>query len=214
MTWTSGSNDVATVSSSGLVTSTGSGSIQITGSIKGFTGLVSGSATITVTAASTGPTGGSLVSLMIIPGTQSVSSPSQTTQFLAIGTTTTGATENVTNQVAWTSSTPQIATVSASGLATGLSQGTTTITAIATNSNKTVVTGTATFSVLGGASEPITALSITPPALSLSAEGQTGQLIALGTTGSSGALLDVTSSSKLRWSSSLATVAAGSIPAP
>ena len=49
----------------------------------------------------------------------------------------------------------------------------------------------ATFTVTAGTQEPITAITITPAAESLSASGQTGQFVAIGTTGS-GLTQDVT----------------------
>jgi uncharacterized protein YjdB len=145
----------------------------------------------------------------VIPGSQSVASPSQTSQFIAIGTTSSGATENLTNQVAWSSSSTQIATVGATtGLATGVGQGTSTITALYTNSKGgTAVTGTATFTVVGGKAEQFTAVAITPSSQALSASGQTTQLIALGTSGSTGLQTDVTSSTQIKWSSSSPSIA-------
>jgi len=203
VTWTSSTPAVATVSSSGLATAVSAGSTTISATLSGSTGAT---ATITVTGG-TGGAGGTLASLTIIPSSQSVASPTQTTQFIAIGTTSSGATEDLTGKVTWLSSSAQVATISAGGLATALSQGTTTITAIATNANNTVVTGTATFTVSGGTTEPLTALSITPATQSVSASGQTGQFIALGTAGSTGLQKDVTSASQLQWRSSVPSIA-------
>jgi hypothetical protein len=72
------------------------------------------------------------------------------------------------------------------GLPRVRSQGTTTITAIANNADNTVATGEAILTVLSGAQEQITSLSIIPGSESLSAEGQTSQLIAIGTSGTTG----------------------------
>ena len=202
--WTTSNVGVASVSSTGMVTAVAAGSTVITASLAGAT---AGTTAITVTTTGGGGTGGSLVSLAIIPGTQSVSAPGQTTQFIAIGTTSSGATEDVTSTSAWASSSTNIATVTSGGLATAVSAGSVTITAIATNSNGTVVTGTAAFTVSGGNSEPLTALSITPGSQSVSASGQTGQFIALGTAGSSGLEEDVTNSPSITWSSSIPTIA-------
>ncbi len=202
-TWTSSTTGVATVNASGLATAVSAGTTTIMASMPGS---ASATATITVTPGS-GGTGGALTSLAIIPGSQSVASPSQTTQFIAIGTTSSGATEDLTGTVTWRSSSVQVATIGPGGLATGVGQGTTTITAIATNANNTVVTGTATFTVIGGTSEPITALSIIPNTESLSATGQTAQFIALGTSGSTGLQQDLTNSPQLAWTSSVPTVA-------
>lgn len=212
VTWSTGSANVATVSATGLVTSVGPGSVQITASINGFTGIVTSSSTITVTVAGAGGGSGGtaepVASLAIIPSAQSVASPGETGQFLAIGTTPVGSTENLTNQVAWSSSETAVGTIGATtGLATGVSQGTTAITAIWTNPDKTVVTGTATFTVIGGVPEPITALSISPATLTLSATGQTGQFVALGTSGTTGLQQDVTHSAQLSWSSSVPSIA-------
>jgi uncharacterized protein YjdB len=209
VTWSSATPSVATVNAAGLATAVGAGTTTITASAAGYAGPISSSATITVTSAGGGVAGGSIVSIAIIPGSQSVSAPGQTSQFIAIGTTTSGATINVSNQVAWSSSSTTIATIGATtGLATAVGQGSTTIAALYSSSG-TVVTGTATFSVSGGVSEKYTGVSITPSGQALSASGQTTQLVALGTLGSSGLLTNVTTSSQLAWvstSPSIATV--------
>ena len=82
--------------------------------------------------------------------------PSETTQFLAIGTTSTGATVNLTSQVAWSTSSTQIATVGAStGLATALTAGHVTVVALYTSGGSTL-TGTASFTVSQGSTEQYT----------------------------------------------------------
>jgi hypothetical protein len=206
VTWTSSSDAVATVSAAGLVTGVGAGTTTITASMAGFGGLItSNTAAVTVTGSGGGTANGNLTSLAIIPGAQSVASPGQTSQFIAIGTTSSGATENITGQVVWSSSATQVASISGGGLATGLSQGTTTITAIATNSDKTVVTGTATFTVVGGTTEQITSLTIYPGSQSATAQAQQSQFFVLGTEGSSGLVYDV--SSQVVWTSSNESVA-------
>jgi len=207
VTWTSSATSVATVSSGGLVTGVGAGSATVTAEIQGFGGPISSTATVAVTGGG-GKTGsGTLASLAIIPGNQAVSAPGQTSQFIAIGTTSGGATEDITNTVAWSSSSTQVGTVNSTGLATAVGQGSTTITAIAMNLDTTVVTGTATFSVTGGTTEAFTAISISPGSESLSATGQTGQLLAVATIGSSGLQQDVTNSPQVTWSSSIPTIA-------
>jgi hypothetical protein len=202
VTWTSSTPAVATVTSSGLVTAVSPGTATVSASLPGLT---TASASITVTGAGGTTTGATLTSLAIIPGTQSVTSPSQTSQFIAVGTTSTGATEDLTSVVIWSSSSTQVATISSGGLATGVGQGTTTITAIYSNSNSTVVTATATFTVTGGTSEALTALTITPSTQAVSASGQQAQFIALGTSGNTGLEEDETNS--VQWISSIPTVA-------
>src|SRR5206468_10302205 len=100
-----------------------------------------------------------------------------------------------------------VATITSTGLATGAGKGISTITAIFTNPDKTVASATSTFTVLNGAAEPITALTITPGSQSLSASGQTGQFIAIGTSGTTGVTEDVTNSPHLKWVSSIPSVA-------
>ncbi len=210
VTWTSSTPTVATVNSSGVATAVGAGTTTITASAIGYAGPVSAGATITVAASGGGVAGGSIVTISIIPGSQSVSGPNQTSQFIAIGTTSSGATENLTNLVSWSTSSQQIATIgAATGIATAVGPGTTTITALYTSgSSGTTVTGTATFTVQAGASaEQYTAVTITPGTESLSASGQTGQFIALGTSGTTGLQDDVTNSPMITWNSSSPSVA-------
>jgi len=207
-TWTSSSPAVATVSSTGLATALTAGTTTITASMSGYTGTISASATLTVTGSSgTGGASGSVSSLVILPSSQSVAVPSETTQFLAIGTTSTGATVNLTNQVAWSTSSTQIATIGASsGLATALTQGTVTVIALYSSSGSTI-TGTASFTVAAGSSEEYTAVTLVPTSESVSAAGQTGQFIALATSGTTGLEVDVTNSPQTTWSSSIPSIA-------
>lgn len=205
--WSSSTPTVATVDSSGMATAVGAGTTTITASAVGYAGPTTSSATITVASSGGGQAGGSVVAISVIPGSQSVSGPNQTSQFIAIGTTSSGATENLSNLVAWSSSSAQIATIGATtGLATSVGPGTATITALY-SSGGTAVTGTATFTVQGGAAEQYTAVTITPGTETLSASGQTGQFIALATSGTTGLQEDVTSSPNIKWSSTIPSVA-------
>jgi uncharacterized protein YjdB len=208
ITWTSNNPSVATVSPSGVATALGAGTTTITATATAYNGPSSASAFLTVTSSGGGGiAGGSIASISVIPGSQSVASPNQTSQFIAIGTTSSGATVNLTNQVAWSSSSTPIATIGATtGLATAMGKGTSTITALYSNAG-TVVTGTATFTVTGGTTQQFTALAITPGSQALSASGQTAQFIALGTSGSTGLQQDVTNSAQLKWSSSSPSIA-------
>jgi hypothetical protein len=91
------------------------------------------------------------------------------------------------------------------GLATAVGAGTTTITALYTNPTAgSVVTGVATLTVSVGASQQVTSVSITPSSETVAA-GQTAQLIALGTTGSSG--VSQVATNQVTWSSSIPTIA-------
>jgi uncharacterized protein YjdB len=205
VTWTSSNTAVATVSATGMATAVGAGTTTITASAAGFAGPVASSAAVTVTGSSGTVAGGSVVSLAIIPASQSLSAAGQTTQFIAIGTTSSGATENLTNQVTWASSSPQIATIVATGLATAVTKGTATITALYSTAG-TVVTGTATLTVTVGTTQQFTSLTILPDAQTLTVLNQQAQFIALGTSGATGLQQDVTSSPQIKWSSSAATI--------
>ena len=207
-TWTSSVPSVATVSATGVATGVSAGTTTITASMNGYTGVISASATLTVSGGGGGVApGATVVSLAIIPSTQSVAVPTQTAQFLAIGTTSTGQTVDLTNAVAWASSSQQIATVGGTtGLATAIGQGTTTITALYASSGNTL-TATATFTVLGGTTEEYTAVTLVPNSQSVSASGQTGQFIALATSGTTGLEEDVTNSPQTTWISSIPSVA-------
>jgi hypothetical protein len=90
-----------------------------------------------------------LVSLAVTPANASVTN-GLTLQYTATGTYSDSSTQNLTSQAAWTSSNLGIATINASGLATGVGPGTTTIAAAAGG-----VSNSTSLTVLGsGASVP------------------------------------------------------------
>jgi hypothetical protein len=205
VTWSVSNPSVATISSSGLAIAVGAGYTQVLAVSNGITST--SDLTVKITAPpTTGPATSSIVSVAVIPGSQAVAAPGQTSQFIAIGTTSAGSTVNLTNAVTWSSSSTQIATIgSTTGLASAVGQGTTAITALYSSSG-VVSAGTAALTVQGGTTEKFTAVAITPSSQALSASGQTSQFIALGTSGSSGLQTDVTSSSQIKWSSSIPSV--------
>ncbi len=225
VTWRSSVPSVANFTSTGgspaVVTAYAAGTTTITASMSGYGGTLTASATLTVTAG-TGGTGGNLSTLTIIPGNQAVAAPNQTSQFLAIGTTSTGETIYETPSVLWGSSNPQVATICNAGstctpgVATGVAGGTTTITATYPNppvSGMAAVTSSATFTVTSGSNPgDFTALSLTPTTQSVSATGQSASFVALGTIGSTGLEQDVTNyysspTSNITWTSSIPSVA-------
>jgi trimeric autotransporter adhesin len=141
--WTSSNPGVATINSTGLATGVSAGTATITGTVKGYFGLVTGSSNITVTSA---PTARVLTALTIIPGSQGLGVIGETAQYLAIGTyNATPLTQDLTNQVRWVSSDVAVAQISTVGLVTALGSGAATITALATDPNAGVVTATATI---------------------------------------------------------------------
>ena len=115
---------------------------------------------------------GPLLSLAIVPASQSVAAAGQTTQFMAIGdfssSSSTPGNQNMANvsgySVKWGSSNTQVATIDPNtGIATGVGQGATAITVVVTNNtDKTGATATATFTVTGPSTSTISALSIIP----------------------------------------------------
>jgi uncharacterized protein YjdB len=104
-TWTSSNSKVATVNSAGVVSGLISGSATITVS----NGTVSGSTLVTVSAAP-------LTSIEVTPLSASVTS-GQELRFSARGTFQGGQTQDITSRVTWTSTDSNVATIKG-GLAT------------------------------------------------------------------------------------------------
>ena len=73
--WTSNAPTVATINASGLATGVSAGSAIITATMNGFTGNITASATLTVTGSGSVTPTGNVVSLAIIPNSQSVAIP-------------------------------------------------------------------------------------------------------------------------------------------
>src|SRR5206468_1065975 len=115
-TWSSSATGVATVNSTGLAATVAQGSATI----RATSGLITGSANLTVTAPA-------LVSIAVTPANPSIAL-GLTRQFTAIGMYTDSSTQDLTSTVTWSSSATGVATIGA-GLATSLAQGITTISA-------------------------------------------------------------------------------------
>ena len=114
--WTSSDTTVATIGpGTGRAQAAGVGSTTITATL----GSVSGTATLDVTAAT-------IQSITVGPSSTSIP-PLTTESFIAIGTFSDMSTQNLTQQVTWTSSKPAVATISNSpgsyGVATGVAPG-------------------------------------------------------------------------------------------
>jgi 6-phosphogluconolactonase (cycloisomerase 2 family)/uncharacterized protein YjdB len=165
--WTSSGSGIAEVSDTaptkGLVTGVGAGNSTIIGS---FAGL-QGSATVTVT-------GATLVSITVLPDPSIAKGT--TVQLTATGKFSDGTTQDLTDQVSWTSGDNAIAQVSniagTQGLVTALSVGNTSITA-ALNGIQGSTTVTVTAATL-------TSITIFPATVSV-ASGTNQQLTAIGT---------------------------------
>lgn len=130
VTWTSSAPSVASVSSTGLTQAVTQGVTTITASY----GSVSRGATVSVTPPA-------LTAITVTPGNSS-SPLGAYEQFTAVLSYSDGSTKDTTTSVTWSSSAATVATINASGLASALASGSTTITATAES-----VTGNTTLSV-------------------------------------------------------------------
>jgi hypothetical protein len=182
--WSSSNTNIATIAAGGLATAVTAGTSSIGAALGGITGSI----TLTVTA----PT---LVSIAVTPTSPSIPKGA-TQQFTAIGTYSNATSQNLTTSVTWASSNLSVATITAGGLATGVGQGTSNITA-----------------TLGSVVSPVDQLTVTSPSLvSIAvtpanpaiAKGTTEQFAATGTY-SDGSSNDLTASAS--WSSSNPAVA-------
>ncbi len=141
-----------------------------------------------------------LVSIAVTPANPSVAA-GQTQQFTATGTYSDGSTQNLTTTATWSSSNTAVATISnaagTQGLATSLTQGTSTITA-----TSGTISGSATLTVTAG-SPVLVSIAVTPTSPGVSV-GATLQLTATGNY-SDGSTQNLTNS--VTWSSTDTAVA-------
>lgn len=128
--WTSSNATVATIDTSGLATGHAAGSSQITARSGNITSNI---AMLNVD--------NPLVSIAVTPTTATISAHG-TQQFTATGTFSDGSHQDITTTAMWNSSVPSVASISATGLATAVSVGSTNITATlnAIPSNTAVLT--------------------------------------------------------------------------
>jgi len=130
--WASNDASVATISSSGLATSLIAGTTSITATVGS---IASPGVTLTVTP----PV---LQSISIAPLSASIQ-VGQTQPYTATGNYSDGSHQTLTTGITWVSSPTSVATINSSGVATGVSQGTATITAAV----GTVASGPVTLTV-------------------------------------------------------------------
>lgn len=154
--WNTSNANIATVSSNGAVTTVDTGGVQIAASSNGISGFSS----ITVLPKP--------VAAVHVTPTQQVIKVGQTFQFQAQPVDADGN-PLAGRIITWSSADPTIATVSSTGLVTGVSVGPTTITATSEG-----IPGTAALSV--GAQTPAT-VTIAPTSVGITV-GQTSQLTA------------------------------------
>ncbi len=152
-----------------------------------------------------------LTAIQINPASPSIAA-GRSQQFTAMGTFSDGKTQDVSSQVAWTSSTPLVGTITPlGGLVQTYSQGTSTITATTANPAAGTVTGTLTLTVGAPALVAIAvtdAASVLPGTASLKsatiAKGTGHQFLAYGIY-SDGGLRNITGS--VTWASTPAATA-------
>jgi trimeric autotransporter adhesin len=189
--WSSSATTIATISnaagSMGLATTATPGSTTITAALGG----VSGTTSLTVTAAT-------LVSIGVTPPKPSVAAGLKQ-QLTATGLYTDNSVHNITTAVLWSSSVTTVAPISNAtgfnGLATAASPGTTTITATLGS-----LSGTATLTVTPAT---LVSIGVTPATPSIAA-GSSLQFVATGTYTDNSTRAITT---LVAWTSSAATVA-------
>src|SRR2546422_462982 len=157
ITWQSSDNTIATVNGSGLVTGARPGGpVTMTATSEGQ----SGTATVTVTVAR-------VAAVTVTPSAANIAITG-TVQLTATPRDANG--NPLTGRaISWSSSNNNIATVNGSGLVTGVTAGSVTITATSEGQS-----GTASITVAGA---PVASVTVTPPSASVPA-GQTVQLTA------------------------------------
>ena len=189
--WASSDSSVSTVAnaadSKGVATSIGMGTTTISAELSG----VSGSTTLAVSSAT-------LVSIDVTPSHPSVALGTQQA-FVATGTYTDDSTQDLTQDVTWTTSDPAVATVSnaagSRGLATTVATGATTIAAtLGDESGSTLLTVSAA---------DLVAIAVSPEVAALS-QGTSQAFTALGLL-SDGTRQDLTE--QVAWSSSNDSIA-------
>lgn len=153
VTWTTDLPELATVDSKGLATSSSDiGLTNVKASAQGEFDLVWSSAPLTVKSTCVSSSVRTLSSIQILPGDQMLSSMGDTSQLVAVGQYRLAPfSDDLTGQVTWKSSNPQVATVSAAGFVSATGAGETTITATRTTAKGTVVTATEKIQVAGTA---------------------------------------------------------------
>ena len=176
---------VASISNTGLATAVSVGTSGITAAM----GPVQApQATLTVTAAT-------LESITVSPATASIPSGNQQ-QYTATGLYSDGTMLNITGLVTWSSSLPVHASIDSTGLATGISAGATTITAI-------LSPGTPGMATLNVTAATLVSISVTPASASIPV-GLTQQFTATGRY-SDQSTQNITT--MVAWTTSLASVA-------
>ena len=183
VTWQTSQSSVATINTQGDVTGAGVGVAQLSATSAGVTGNTS----VTV-----GPP--ALVGITL--GLNQSSLPvGESEQLTATGNFSDGTVQNLTQSATWSSSAPGVVTISAAGLATGVTAGTSSLSATMTG-----ITSSATLTVTA----PVLVSIVVAPGNASVAAGNTQQFAATGTY-SDGSTQNLTGTAA--WSSSAPGVA-------
>lgn len=180
--WSSSDGAMLNITDAGLATALGEGDVVVTAT----SGTVSGVSNVTV-----GPP--ELISIAVTPNPATVGA-TQTLQFIATGMFSDATTGEVDGGVTWSSSDAGVATISPSGLATGVKAGETNITA-----THGAVQGGAVLTV----TRTLTSITVTPAVTTVGIAG-TRQFTATGNY-SDASTEDLTS--QVTWESSAAATA-------
>jgi hypothetical protein len=120
--WNSSDTAIATIGYTGLATTVTRGTVQITAAING---IISNAVDLVISPVATA----TLTSISVSRTVVADLAVGKTEQFTALGSSSDGTTKDITSQVTWSSTETDVATISASGLATGLKPGQTDISA-------------------------------------------------------------------------------------
>jgi uncharacterized protein YjdB len=181
VTWSSSNSAVVEVSPAGLATARSSGNVTITASAGGASGTIEMKVRFPVGQVSVTPTGRTIRREGAVQLSATVTDQS--------GIVRTNRT------VTWSSSNPAVATVSSTGLVSGVTDGTVQISASSEG-----VSGSATVTVFGS---PVVATITVTPANPLRGQGMTQQMVATARAGSGTIITDAV----ITWSSANPSVA-------
>jgi uncharacterized protein YjdB len=195
ISWTSSNTKVATVSASGIVTAIAIGSAVISAQVGTSAGTVTGTANISVVQA---PVTAVSVSPKTVSTTIGAKSQLTATATTASGTVVTNVTPT------WSSNNTAAATVSSTGMVTGVSAGTATVTVSVSG-----LTATASVSVAGAAPAAVASVTVSPATVTL-AVGATQQATATDKT-SSGATTTGTATTWATSNTGVATVSSSGV---
>ena len=178
--WNSSDPTIVSIDATGHAHGNGTGPVTITATYGGVTystSAIQGEPAV-------------LASIQVTPVSANLL-PGQSQQFTAIATFTDGTMSDVSSSIAWSTSDPAVVTISATGRATAIAQGSATLTALYNGS--TVWTGSVTVN-------PIVLASITVTPTSSSIAAGTQQQFSVRGTFNDGTTADV--STQASWSSS------------